>query len=427
MTAPKIPYYITKGGSKPNTRCMGYWSPCLARPHKATGIFEPTLMAKLGFAMVACGEDGPAAWATARAMNERWKLARAAHLAGAPVGECIKMHNPMGAEVTYPANSLGACFAQYRATNVWAGKKPRTQEDWWRGWALIEPVFGRRDPRGVALEDVDRWYAGDVAATGAGGLLARVGVREAHRAMKIFRALWKVGKSLKRPDGKRYCVGDDPSLSIRRKTPVARALFYREGEAVRLVKRAWRMGFKGLACIYAIAWDTQFSPVDARGVTPAQWKSDLAGPLVKLERTKTGKDAIGTLSRRTVALVEAYLAEFRRGADMVALRDSAPMFRTPGGRRWRPVPYSRNLLARHHRIVREVEFPGDNRTIMDFRRSGAIEAVAGGASLEELAVGMGNTIDRSRELLGTYVPRQASVVRLADEARVRGRGRIRDG
>jgi hypothetical protein len=31
-----------------------------------------------------------------------------------------------------------------------------------------------------------------------------------------------------------------------------------------LVKAAWRRGYRGLACIIATAWDTQFSPVDVR-------------------------------------------------------------------------------------------------------------------------------------------------------------------
>ena len=30
------------------------------------------------------------------------------------------------------------------------------------------------------------------------------------------------------------------------------------------MKSAWRHGYHGLACIIAVAWDTQFSPVDVR-------------------------------------------------------------------------------------------------------------------------------------------------------------------
>jgi hypothetical protein len=33
-------------------------------------------------------------------------------------------------------------------------------------------------------------------------------------------------------------------------------------------KAAWRRGYRGLACIIAIAWDTSFAPVDVRKLTP---------------------------------------------------------------------------------------------------------------------------------------------------------------
>jgi len=51
---------------------------------------------------------------------------------------------------------------------------------WERGWKHIKLIFGDVKPQTVTLEDVDIWYA---------ALLDTVGVREAHRAMKIWRAL----------------------------------------------------------------------------------------------------------------------------------------------------------------------------------------------------------------------------------------------
>lgn len=52
-----------------------------------------------------------------------------------------------------------------------------------------------------------------------------------------------------------------------------KAAAFSEGEAVRLVKRAIRMGFPGLACIIPVAWDTQFSP-DCRTLTPGHKRDD---------------------------------------------------------------------------------------------------------------------------------------------------------
>src|SRR5579862_2267119 len=196
----KIRYYVTR--QQPGRPKWGYWSPCLARPNKATGKCEPTLMAALGFKHVDCGEDGPLAWAIAQAWNERWDIARAAHARGELVPVAAKV------ERAYPAGSLGEGFGRFRATQTWQKKKPRTREDWERGWRHIEPLFGDVDPSTIALEHVDQWYA---------ALLDKVGVREAHRAMKIWRALWRVVAAMRTAGGGKYCERDhDPSLGIRR-------------------------------------------------------------------------------------------------------------------------------------------------------------------------------------------------------------------
>jgi hypothetical protein len=95
-------------------------------------------------------------------------------------------------------------------------------------------------------------------------------------------------------------------------------------------------------------------------------------------------------------------------------------------------PYTKDTLGDDFRVVRVAVF-GDGekgkagRKIMDFRRSGLIEALAGGAAVEAMAAKAANSIDQNRELEKTYLPNQAAVVRIADAARVKGRQRMRDG
>ncbi len=62
---------------------------------------------------------------------------------------------------------------------------------------------------------------------------------------------------------------------------------------------------------------------------------------------------------------------------------------------------------------------------MDFRRSGAVEVVAGEADRAALAAKLANTIDTNKELEATYALYNATLVLLADEARKRARGRLR--
>lgn len=401
----KIRYYVTRKAWPGSRARWGYWDP--SRKMKAAG-----------FACVACGEDGPAAWTIAQQWNARWDAHRRGERTAAPAGEAgAPARYAMRA---YPPGSLGEAFARFRRTSTWStGKKPRTKEDWWRGWDLIDGVFGDVAPASVSLEDLDGWYA---------ALLETVGVRESHRAMKIWRALWRVAGTLKRADGERYCQRDeDPSLGIRRKTPQARNAYWVEGEAVRLVKRAWRMEYRGLAAALAVSWDTMLSPVDVRTLTKAQLKGDAHGPLFDVARAKTGKAAIGTLGKRTQRLLDAYMATLPPG-----LIPSSAIFMTrggkagpKGGRPRPPVPYTADTLGDDFREVREREFPGDTRTVSDFRRSGAIEATAGEVNPAALAGKMANTIDQSRELQATYQPHNATLVRLADASRLIGRGRMR--
>ena len=236
-------------------------------------------------------------------------------------------------------------------------------------------------PHTVTLEHVDGWYH---------ALKRTVGVREAHRAVKIWRALWQVAAAM------RYCDADrDPTFGIRRETPKARSATWQEGEIVRLVKGSWRAGYRGLACIQAIAWDTGFSPVDVRTLTLAQSRTDGRTIWFVVDRTKTGQPAIGTLSRRTEALVRAYIASLA-----IDFLPSAPIFRSrghaPGSKGGRPrpgAPYTKDTLAGDFGGVRMRVFgTEEKRRLSDMRRSGAVEAMAGDVSDGALSAKMANTL-----------------------------------
>lgn len=245
----KIPYYVVKKG-------RGYW-----QPKKS--------MHSYGFRSTSCGPDGPIAWAKAEQLNRDWQLARRG-LSATPTR-------------TYPRGSISEAFSRLKQTHEWSRMEPRTREDWERGQRSIEPVFGTVSPKSVRFEHLDEFYA---------ALLEDRGVSEAYRAIKHWRRLYK------RMGAMGYCDPNaDPSLGIRRITPQPRSHVWREGEVVRLAKAALRAGYFGLACIIAVAWDTQFSPVDARKLSLDHLR-EVDGQLVfeALRREKTGKAILGTLS-----------------------------------------------------------------------------------------------------------------------------------
>lgn len=383
MTRVKIDYYVVKKG-------RGFWQP-------------KKEMRALGFFSVPCGPDGPEAWAIAEQWNQRWEKTRRGE-APSPAMVSAQNLSPEQAEglTVYPPRSLGEAFRRYRRTDEWARKEPRTREDWWRGWRRIKPVFADCDPRTVTLENVSAWRK---------AIEDTVSLREAHRALKIWRALWKVSAALG------YCGrDDDPSLGVRNTAAEGRSATWTEGEAVRLFKRAWRDGYHGLAAVIAVSWSTQLSPGDVRSLRASQLAKDNTGAAFFAERAKTGKPVGGVLSDRALVAMQAYLE--RLG---VELHGEAYIFRNRSGD-----PYSKDTLGDDFRAVRIAQFgERDTRTLADFRRSGAVEAIAGGASAESLAVAMGNTIGASNALFATYVPVNLATIRGVMEARKKGRAKIR--
>lgn len=380
MAKIKLKHYVIRKGKH------GYWLP------------TPTMVAA-GFAPISCGHDGPEAWRIAQDWEDRWQAHRRGELPGTrPV---------------YPLNSVGEAFERYRKTDSWAQLAPRTREDWERGWTWIEPWFALYQPANVDFELLDEWYH---------KLLRVNGVDRAYRAMKTWRSLYRVMA------GMRLCpAGQDPSRGIRRKNPTPRHQTWTEGEVVRLVKGAWRAGYRGLACIMAVAWDTSFSPVDVRTLTQAQAVDTANGWGFAVNRAKTREAAFGTLSRRTQRLITAYVDSLG-----VILMDDAPIFRSrghaPGPRGGRPragAPYTKDSLVDDFADARRLVFgPEEKRRLMDMRRSGAVEANAGGASVEAIAAKMGNSIDENKTLQKTYMPVNIAAVHSADQSRRIGRRKL---
>lgn len=363
----KIPYYRVKRGN-------GFWEP--TREMRAAGL-----------AAVACGPDGPAAWAQARAQNQRWRALQQGRAA---------------ADAALPSNaipgSLDEAFRRYRLTREWDGKAARTREEWERAWSRIRPIFGDFPPRAVTLELISAFRA---------RIEHKVSRREAQRCIKIWRALWRVAAALG------YCERDaDPSLGVRNLSPQARSAVWEALEVWALVKGAWRSGYRGLAALMAVAWDTSLSPVDVRSLTPTQRGRDGQGDVFRIARAKTGRAALGTLSRPASRILDAYLSGIG-----VTLTPEAAIFRNRSGQ-----PYSKDTLGDDFRAVRTIVFgEGERRTLADFRRSGSVEALRGGADAEALGAKLANNYAGSAELQRTYTPVDLATVRQVDEARKRGR------
>ena len=121
------------------------------------------------------------------------------------------------------------------------------------------------------------------------------------------------------------------------------------------------------------------------------------------------------MTTRTERIVTAYLAELD-----INLHPEAILFRTRSGG-----GYSRETLAHNFAAVRALTFPKDKRRLMDMRRSGVVEAVAGKADAIGLSAKLANSIGRSNALHKAYAPVDIKAVLNTDAARLRGRQRMR--
>jgi hypothetical protein len=380
---------------------------------KIKGCFywRPTpRMKRAGFADRALGKNEIAAKQEAIRLNAEWDRLR--------FGE-----RPDPKIMVYPPGSLGTAYnraialraAERKAKGITWTRQQKARDDWPRAWRWIGPAFGDYDPLAVVAEDLL-------------GLRAKVATRvsesEAFRVIKVWRALW----AKLTPMGYAVPPGSDPSLTFSNSAPDPRQAVWSQRDVLRLVQRAWREGYFGLAALLAVALDTMLSPIDVRSLTVFQREHDGHGTVFSLARAKTGRAAAGTLTPWSEAILDTYLKKLG-----VELHAATPIFWTrggastaKGGRPWPPRPYTSDRLGIDFRHIRELVFgPDDERQIQDMRRSGAVEAVRGDAPPAKLSTKMANTLSASNRLHRTYLPVDITAVRDVDEARKAGRERNR--
>lgn len=365
--------------------------------------FEPRgAMAAAGFRPKPLGADDAAARSEALRLYEAWLALRD----GQPLAVAgdVKLTREMASAArSYPRGSVGRAWQEWIRTDEWKRLAPSNRTKiWWPAWEKrIEPVFGRADPESITLSQMSRWRQEieDVS-----------GIDAAHKAMKVWRALWRVMQAL------RYTQLSDPSAKVKNTAPKPREARHEQVSAIHLAKTAWRADYRGLACIIIVCWDTGFQPGDARTARARHLAIDPKTTRHMIDRSKdgrqkTGAAVIGTLSRLGDALVRTYLRDL--GVDLHA---DAFLFRTRSGASYRDTALSHDFQA-----IRESVDPADRRQLRDMRRSATTEAFRGGADGKAISQKFGNSIDRSSALFKTYNPVDLEQVRQADQARVRGR------
>jgi hypothetical protein len=188
----------------------------------------------------------------------------------------------------------------------------RSRDDWPRAWKWIGPTFGDYDPMAVQAEDLMALRA---------KVAERVSESEAHRVIKVWRALWKKLKPLKYP----VDPNADPSRLFSNTAPDPRQEVWSHKEVLKLTQRAWREGYFGLCAAIAVGWDTMLSPIDIRELRVGQLVTDDTGDVFILDRAKSGRAAAATLSVWSEAILNHYVRKLS-----FTLTDETPIFWTRG-------------------------------------------------------------------------------------------------
>jgi hypothetical protein len=391
-------------------------------------------MRALGFRQVALGPQlTPAAIAKAAEINGEWDRLRRGFPRPA-------QFEPQPQKSGYAPGTLGYAFekamelrAALRAKDgkSW-DKDQQKRDDWPRAFnrfkaAGLDQVEPAAFPTSLFLSIRNGKAVGFFP-----DLEREVSVSERHRVIKTWRSLWKLmASNLDILGTGRLLSAPDPTIKLPNTPPARRSVFWLHAEVVRMVDHAWATERKGLATLMAVAWDTMMSPIDTRTLTRAKMRHDpVYGTYFTVERTKTGRPGAGTLTDWSAALLREYLETLN-----VEPLDDMPLFYTPGaapgpqgGRRYLPQPYSKKLVEEHFRGVRiEVFGQDETRTLADFRRSGAVEGDAGGASVEDQSNKMANRIDVNAELRQRYNPRNLPSTKRFDASREIGRKALAAG
>lgn len=373
MTTEFPHYRVIKG--------RGYWCP------------TPAMKEQFGFENVPLGPDGHEARSQALRWEARYQEAR--------LGE-----KPQA----YPYGTIGWAFDQVRGLEGWKIKGGGTREEWERAWRVIEPFFGELPPRKVTLQMVDGWYY---------AILREHGIDLAWRAMKVWRGLWGYMASM------RLCRADeDPASKIRRDSQNSRTEYWTDKEIDLLIEGAVKLNMLAVACIISIAWDTIFQPGDARTLRRKELFVVGDDWVIDRGRIKNGTKVLGHLKARSRHLLESYLRSlgFSLDPDSQIFRTRGSRSTSKGGRPQAPAPYTKNTLAKDFRTLRTIVFgPNEKRKLMDLRRSGTMEAVAGNATAEQIGQTLGNDFKNSKKLQTTYAPNHLASVKQVEAARRRGR------
>lgn len=329
------------------------------------------------------GIDGPRAKAEAYLLYAQWL-------------EAAGKAEPTPEQPRHPKGSLGDWFLAYRKGAAWKRKSETTRAEWFAVWKYIDPVLGSRPLRDISPAEFEAFA---------------LAIEEDHgpvrrwRVVKIARALFNAAVNYR-------VLAASPCNTAPNPMPRGRSDIWLAAEIVALMDAAERIGRPAMRLAIWIAWETMFQPIDVRRLSLAQRHADASGAYFHARRAKTGAEAVAAITEPLSASIDAYIE-----ALPVALPPDAPFLRTTTGHEYRKARFLDDFAKTRAAAFGKEE----TRRFQDIRRSANVEADIAGASPEDRAAVMANTLDKSDFLERTYTPETVAKSRKIAAMRQDGR------
>ena len=326
-------------------------------------FWEPPKWARdLGMTGQALGPDSNTARAEADHWNDRLDKARAER-------------GNVTITMPYPRGSLGHWWLTWKSKESFLRKGDGTRAEFEEAWKRIGPSLGNKRIDLITPSDVEDFQV------------------ELENTVTEYRR-WSIIKKLRGIFNAaiRYNVlTASPALTLPNPQPKPRQQVLPPGFVDTMAQVASDTGHKGLSLVIRVMYEAAVSPIDARSIQREMLVSRGAGGYLSRPRTKTQAGVANALSDSLWTDIQTYMKKNPAIGDV---------FRRSDGSAWP----DRRAFNYDFAKVRKAAGYGSHLKAMDIRRTANLEAHLGGASKEDRAKFLANTLDVNAKLDATYTP-----------------------
>lgn len=321
----------------------------------------PAWARKLGFTGEALGPDSNAARAKADELNVRLK-------------EALPLRGTTDKSGHYPPGSLGDWFLTWTTKEPFLRKAPGTRAEFHEAWKRIGPALGAMQIDQISPADCEVFQ---IFLENETTPYRRWSIVKKLRGIFNAAIVYNI-------------VQRTPAMTLPNPQPPAREQVLPFGFTAAVAAKAFEMEHHGLSLIVRLMYEAAVSPIDARSVKATMLIPRGSGGYLSRPRTKTSAGTANSLSDELWHDIQAY---------MKANPAIGEVFRRKDGTAW-----NRRAFNYDFALVRAAAGYPSGLKAMDIRRTANLEAHLGGASKEDRAAFLANTLDVNAKLHAAYTP-----------------------